>query len=63
MATIEVTKETFYKLFKGDPKSTQRTETNVIDRYFNSKLNQSGLKIWNHVSSKVHQYYLIDINA
>lgn len=61
--SIEVTKETFYKIFKNDPEQTEQHETHEKQIYFNAKLDQRGFKIFNHVSSKMYQYYLIDINA
>lgn len=61
--TIEVTKETFYKLFENlTPLSFDQKETYEITHFYNDDLKQRGKKVWNYVSSQVHQYYLVDIN-
>jgi len=60
---IEVTKETFYTLFDGEPFRVDKKETYEINHYCNNELDQCGTKVWNYTSSKVHQYYLTDINA
>lgn len=59
---IEVTKETFYRVFRKDAVKTSKNEICEIHEYHSKKLNQHGLKVWNYASSKVHQYYLTDIN-
>ncbi len=61
MGNIEVTQETFYKIFE-DVEPQQTVETEVKNTYIYSDGQQIGLKVWNHSSSKLHQYYLLDIN-
>jgi len=61
---IEVTKETFYKLFENEtPTSFEKKETYEVTHFYNNETNQRGQKIWNFVSSQTHQYYLTDINV
>lgn len=60
--SIEVTQDTFYKLFKDEPTRVEKKETHEIHFYYDEETGQRGRKIWNYVSSKVWQYYLIDIN-
>lgn len=61
--SIEVTQDTFYKIFENEPTRVEKKETHEIHHYECGDIGQRGRKIWNYVSSKVHQYYLIDINA
>ena len=63
--TIEVTKQTFEKIFKPSrfiPEKVEEHELYFKEIYFNSSLAQRGESIYNHTSS-VWQYYLNDINA
>ncbi len=58
---IEVTKETFYKIFsEDDHEDTLQKESFEISDYYNGE--QRGYLIFNYVSSKVPQFYLCDIN-
>lgn len=60
---IEVTKETFDKLFdENDFISTDNKESYIKEKSYNKETNQKGMAIYNHISS-VWQYYLTDINA
>ena len=61
MKNIEVTEQTFNKVFtEGDLLYMESKETHVIEHFINE--HQRGKRIFNYVSS-VWQYYLIDINA
>ena len=62
---IEVTKATFEKIFSDQLKhpNIMQHETHEKKQYFNEELNQVGFSIFNYSSSKVVQYYLVDINA
>ena len=63
MEKIEVTKETFFKLFENiKPTSFKTKETHEITIYHNDKIQQRGIKIYNFASSQTSQYYLTDIN-
>ena len=60
--TIEVTQQTFNSIFNDkDLASTEKKETYEKISYLNQ--DQNGYKVFNYVSSKMYQYYLIDINA
>lgn len=61
--SIEVTQDTFYKLFEDEPTIVVKKETYEIHYYECVDIGQRGRKIWNYVSSMEWQYYLIDINA
>lgn len=61
MGNIEVTQETFYKIFE-EAEPQQTVENEVKNTYIYNDGQQIGLKVWNHASSKLHQYYLLDIN-
>lgn len=60
---IEVSEQTFYRVFSDESYKTTKNEQCEVFHYENEELQQSGLKVWNYASSKVHQYYLNDINA
>lgn len=63
MKTIEVTKETFYKLFEElNPVNTATKELYRDEYYFDITLEQTGFARHNFTSNVV-QYYLIDINS
>lgn len=64
MENIEVTEDTFMKLFPVIEMltKTELKEACVIERFYNSRINQRGQRIYNYVAS-VWQYYLTDINA
>lgn len=61
---IEVTKETFQSLFNITHITKQeKKETHEKTFYYNPKFEQRGFVIYNYVSSKYGNFYLIDINA
>lgn len=61
---IEVTKQTFEKLFsENEFLSIDKKETYLKRHFYNDKLQQRGVHIFNYVSSKEGNFYLIDINA
>ena len=59
---IEVSKETFFKVFNEfeDIKSVEDKETYQVSNYSNS--DQVGIHIFNFVSSVDGNFYLYDIN-
>ena len=62
--TIEITKETFYKIFDNiSPSKIETKETHEISYFYNDQLDQKGKKIYNFVSSKNGNFYLMDIDA
>ena len=62
--TIEVTKETFYKIFDNiTPLDFETKETHKISYFYNDQLDQQGKKIYNFASSQDGNFYLMDINA
>lgn len=59
---IEVTSETFYKLFTDiEPSRIEKKELAYREHYFNADIGQGAIVIFNYISA-VNQYYLIDIN-
>lgn len=61
---IEVTKQTFDKLFNEQHKTNVvRKETYEKVFYYNKEIDQRGLMVFNYVSSKEGNFYLTDINA
>lgn len=61
---IEVTKETFNKIFDNvSPIKFDKKETHEITYFYNKELDQHGKKIYNFVSSQSGNFYLTDINA
>ena len=62
--TIEITKETFCKIFNNiSPLKIETKETHEISYFYNDKLDQQGKKIYNFSSSQNGNFYLMDINA
>ncbi|AGO47664.1 hypothetical protein Phi4:1_gp127 [Cellulophaga phage phi4:1] len=59
--TIEVSEETFYKVF-DKPIKIEVERNGVLEKHHYNCKEQRGVKIWNFASSKKHQYYLFDIN-
>tara|TARA_R110000850_G_C9658021_1_gene435222 strand:+ start:84 stop:275 length:192 start_codon:yes stop_codon:yes gene_type:complete len=63
MKAIEVTKETFYKIYDGsffsDKEDYQKYSR---ETYYNKKLEQNGIIIHNFIGN-ITQYYLADINS
>ena len=65
MNKIEVTKQTFFAIFNSpdDFMNREQKETHEINDYYNVDLDQRGEHIFNYVSSREGNFYLIDINA
>ena len=61
---IEVTKETFFKLFAKDQAGETINNNGIASKtlYNNRELGQAGLSVFNFVA-ETRQYYLQDINA
>lgn len=60
---IEVTNQTFYKVFNSFNKErVENTELTHKQYYYSKNLDQKGVTIYNYVT-RVTQYYLTDINV
>lgn len=61
--SIEVSKDTFFKIFSADEyQTTEMHETHSEAHYFSHEDEARGKVIYN-VVSEVFQYYLYDINS
>ena len=61
---IEITKATFYKIFKDSNFINIETLENAKKHHYYAETEQIGIILYNNTSSKtIIQYYLTDINA